>query len=136
MRLTSALRSAVVASLLFAVPVLAAESTPTQAPAPTTAQGTHEGRGHRHHKHGGRFFHLEKRLDQAVAEGRLTQAQADQFKTEGKQLREEMKAQREAAGGQLSDEQRMQMKDKMKAFKAKVKSVVKPKDGQPAQPQQ
>jgi protein CpxP len=129
MRLTSALRSAVVASLLFAVPVLAAESTPTQAP---SEQGTHEGRGHRHHKHGGRFFHLEKRLDQAVAEGRLTQAQADQFKTEGKQLREEMKAQREAAGGQLTDEQRTQMKDKMRAFKDKVKSVVKPKDGQPA----
>lgn len=133
MRLTSALRSAVVASLLLAVPVLAAESTPTQAPASNTEQGAREGRGHKRHGHGGRFFHLEKRLDRAVAEGRITQAQADQFKTEGRQLREEKKALREAAGGQLTEEQRTQLKARMKAFKEKVKGAVGPKAAQPAQ---
>lgn len=133
MPLMSALRSAVVASLLFATPVLAAESTATQAPAPATEQGAHEGRHHKRMKHGGKMFRLEHRLDRAVAEGRLTQAQADQFKAEGRKLHEEVKAQREAAGGRLSEDQRMQMKEKMRELRAKVKSAVKAKDAQPAQ---
>ncbi|WP_164018733.1 hypothetical protein [Pyxidicoccus trucidator] len=130
MRLTSALRSAVVASLLFATPMLAAEATPTPAPAPTPEQGHHEGKHHKRGKHGGRMFRLEHRLDRAVAEGRITQAQADLFKTEGRQLREEMKAQREAAGGQLSEDQRMKFKERMREFRTKVKGAVKPKDAQ------
>ncbi|QSQ25295.1 hypothetical protein JY651_10355 [Pyxidicoccus parkwayensis] len=128
MRLTSALRSAVVASLLLATPVLAAESTPAQPSTLGMEQGHHG--EHRGHKHKWRFARLEERLNRAVAEGRLSQTQADQFKNEGQQLRDEMKAQREAAGGKLTDEQRTQMREKMRAFKEKVKSAVKPKDGQ------
>ncbi|MFP2907914.1 hypothetical protein ACLESD_23265 [Pyxidicoccus sp. 3LFB2] len=130
MRLTSALRSAVVASLLLATPVLAAEPAQAPAPAPTAEQGHHEGKRHRHFKHGGKLLRMEHRLDRAVAEGRLSQAQADQFKAEGRQLREELQAQREATGGQISEDQRMKFKERLREFRAKVKAAVKPKAAQ------
>jgi protein CpxP len=130
MRLTSAVRSAVVASLLLATPVLAA-AEPTLAPAPSAEQGRHGGRHHhKRFKHEDKLLRMEQRLDRAVANGRLDKAQADAFKAEGRKLHEELKAQREAAGGQLTDDQRAQMKERMKAFRAKVKSAIKPKDTQ------
>lgn len=132
MRLTSALRSAVVASLLLAHPALAAESTPAPAPAPTAEQGVHlHGyRGHRVFGREGKLLRMERRIDRAVAEGRLTQAQAEQFKAEVRQLREELKAQREAAGGPLSDDQKEKLRERMREFRQKVKSAIKPKDAQ------
>lgn len=132
MRLTSALRSTAAASLLLATPMLAFAQT-APAPAPSAEQGVHP-RGERSHhrgfKHERKFQRMERRLDRAVSEGRLTQAQADAFKAEGQKLREELKAQREAAGGQLSEDQRAQMKERMRAFREKVKSAIKPRDTQ------
>ena len=132
MRLTSALRSAVVVSLLLATPVLAAETTAPPAPAPGAEQGMpcHGGGGHKRFKHERKLQRMEHRLDRAVADGRLTQAQADQFSAEGRQLREEMKAQREAAGGQLSEDQREKLRERMRAFREKVRSAMKPADAQ------
>jgi FtsZ-binding cell division protein ZapB len=128
MRLMSALRSVAVASLLLAVPVLAAPET-----APQAQQGEHP-KGKRHKKgfrwlmHEGRVARMEAKLDRAVSEGRLSQAEADQLKAEGRQLREELKAKREAAGGQLSEEQRNELRERARAFRAKVKAAVKNKD--------
>ncbi len=135
MRLTSALRSVAVASLLLSVPVLAA---PEAAPAPQAQQGDCDKgkhRGFKWRKHEGRLARMDARMDRAVAEGRLTQAQADQFKAEGRQPREEMKAKREAAGGQLSEAQRNEIGNRLRAFRAKVKAAVK-KDKAVQQPAQ
>lgn len=136
MRLTSALRSVAVASLLFSVPVLAAPET---APAPQAQQGDCDKgkhKGFKWRKHEGRLARMDARLDRAVAEGRLTQAQADQFKAEGRQLREEIKAQREASGGQqLSEEKRNEIGNRLRAFREKVKAATK-KDKTVQQPAQ
>jgi FtsZ-binding cell division protein ZapB len=136
MRLTSALRSVAVASLLFAVPVLAQ----TQAPAQDAPQQGECDKGKRKGfkwKMGERkVARMEAKLDRAVSEGRLSQVQADQLKAEGRQLRDEVKAQRETAGGQLSEEQRSAMGERLRAFRAKVKAAVKSKDGAVQQPAQ
>jgi hypothetical protein len=122
----SALRSAVAASLLLATPVLAAGP----APAPGTEQGPspHGEHGHKHPKFERKLQRIQQRLDRAVVAGRLTQAEADQFKAEARQLHEEVRAQREAAGGQLSEEQREQLRERVRAFRDKVKSTLKAKD--------
>ncbi|MFP2962021.1 hypothetical protein ACLEPN_30595 [Myxococcus sp. 1LA] len=125
MKLMTTLRSVAVASLFLATPVLAQTATPEPAN-PPAADGKGHG-GHYRHKgkqHGHKMARLEHRMDKAVAEGRLTQAQADEFKAEGRQLREEMKAQREAAGGQLSDAQKEELRSKKRAFREKVKSAM------------
>ena len=79
---------------------------------------------------------MKHRLDRAVAEGRLSQAQADELEVEGQKLRDEFKAVREASGGQVSDAQREQMREKLRAYREKVKSMVKPKDAQQPTKQQ
>ncbi|AKQ65622.1 hypothetical protein A176_002534 [Myxococcus hansupus] len=124
MKLMTTLRSVAVASLFLAAPVLAQTATPESANPP--AEGKGYGGHHRHKgkKHGHKMARMAERMDKAVAEGRLTQAQADQFKAEGKQLREELQAQREAAGGKLSDAQKDEARAKMRAFKAKVKEAM------------
>jgi periplasmic protein CpxP/Spy len=122
MRVQSSLLASLVASLLISAPVLAAESAPQpQAP----AGECHGGKGGKKH---GRWGHKGRHLDRAVQEGRLTQAQADQFKAEARQLREEFKAQRQASGGQLSDAQKEQFKQRRQALRAKVKAAL----GEPA----
>ena len=125
MKLMTAVRSVAGASLFIAAPVLAQKAAPESAH-PPAADGKGHG-GHHWHKgkrHGNKMARMEHRMDKAVAEGRLSQAQADQFKAEGRQLREEMKAQREASGGKLSDAQREEMRSKMRAFREKVKSAM------------
>ncbi|GHG84088.1 hypothetical protein [Comamonas sp. JC664] len=126
MKLMTSLRSVAVASLFLAAPVLAQTATPESAN-PPASEGKRHGGHHRHHKgkkHGDKMARMAERMDKAVAEGRLTQAQADQFKAEGQQLREELQAQREAAGGKLSDAQRDEARAKMRAFRAKVKQAL------------
>ncbi|ABF91282.1 hypothetical protein MXAN_4368 [Myxococcus xanthus DK 1622] len=125
MKLMTALRSVAVASLFIAAPVLAQTAAP-ESTHPPAADGKGCGGHHRHKgkKHGNKMARLEHRMDKAVAEGRLSQAQADQFKAEGRQLREEMKAQREASGGKLSDAQKDEMRSKMRAFREKMKSAM------------
>ncbi|QDE84052.1 hypothetical protein [Myxococcus xanthus] len=128
MKLMTALRSVAVASLFITAPVLAQTAAPESANPPAADCKGHGGHGghHRHKgkKHGNKMARMEHRMDKAVAEGRLSQAQADQFKAEGRQLHEEMKAQREASGGQLSDAQKDEMRSKMRAFREKVKSAM------------
>ena len=68
--------------------------------------------------------HMEHRLDRAVEKGRLTQAQADQFKTEARQLRDEFQNQRQASGGQLTDAQKEQFKQRRQALREKVKAAL------------
>ncbi|SEK72727.1 hypothetical protein SAMN05444354_102181 [Stigmatella aurantiaca] len=119
MRIQSSLMASLVASLLISAPVLAAETAPSaQAPA-GECHGGKDGK-----KHHGRWGHKGRHLDRAVQEGRLTQAQADAFKAERRQLREEMKAQRQASGGQLSDAQKEQFKQRRQALKQKVKAAM------------
>ncbi|WP_375758865.1 hypothetical protein [Corallococcus exercitus] len=121
MSLKSMLRGTAVATLLLAVPVLAQ----TAAPSDSAKTGQCEGR---RGKHGGghKFGRMEQRLDKQVAEGRLTQAQADSFKAEAKQLHEEMKAARAAANGQVDETQRAQFKERRKALKQKIKAALAP----------
>lgn len=125
MKLMTTLRSVAVASLFLAAPVLAQTAAPEPAN-PSAVDGKGHGKHHRHKgkKHGDKMARLEHRMDRAVAEGRLSQAQADQFKAEGRQLREEMQAQREASGGNFSDAQKDEMRSKMRAFREKVKSAM------------
>lgn len=108
--------SAALASLLFAAPVLASEQTQTPPPS------GQEERGH----WGGRREHanLEERLNRAVDKGLLTRAQADGFLAEGKQLREDFQAQRQAAGGKLSDAQRQQLRERRHALREKVHAAI------------
>lgn len=124
MSLKSVLRGTAVATLLFAVPVFAQTAAPT--PGATSQDGQCEGRGHRG-KHGGnKFGRMEQRLDKRVAEGRLTQAQADGFKAEARQLHEEMKAARAASNGQVDEAQRSQFKERRRALKEKIKASLAP----------
>lgn len=135
MRLTSALRSVAVASLLLAVPVLAAPEAAPQAQQGECHKDKGKGRGFKWMRYEGKVARMEQRLERAVSEGRLSQAQADQLKAEGRQLRDEVKAEREAAGGQLSEEKRTALGERLQAFRAKVKAAVKSKDKAAAQPQ-
>ena len=107
--------SAAVASMLFAVPVFAAPEVPSNTQAP------YDGHGGKHHrKHKG----MERRLHRAVEDGRLTQAQADQFLAEAQQLREEMRAQRQAGGCQLNPDQKQQFKQRKQALREKVRTAL------------
>jgi hypothetical protein len=121
MRFKTALLSSALASLLLSTSTLAA-----QGPAP-------EGKEHRAGEcHGGKegkmfrkMAHMERRLDRAVEKGRLTQSQADQFKTEARQIRDEFQNQRQASGGQLTDAQREQFKQRKQALREKVKAAMR-----------
>lgn len=122
MSLKSMLRGTAVASLLFAVPVFAQTAAPSDT---ANKAGPCEGR---HGRHGGghKFGRMEHRLDKQVAEGRLTQAQADSFKAEAKQLHEEMKAARASSNGQVDEATRAQFKERRKALKEKIKAALAP----------
>ncbi|NOK16760.1 hypothetical protein [Corallococcus carmarthensis] len=123
MSLKSMLRGTAVATLLIAVPVLAQTAAPSDSANKT---GQCEGRRGKHGGGGHKFGHMEQRLDKQVAEGRLTQAQADSFKAEARQLHEEMKAARAAANGQVDESQREQFKERRKALKQKIKAALAP----------
>ena len=121
MRIKTAVLSTALASLLLATATFAAEGAAPQ------GQESREGQCHGGGKEGRMFRrmeHMEHRLDRAVEKGRLTQAQADQFKTEARQLRDEVQAQRQASGGQLSDAQREQFHQRKQALREKVKAAV------------
>ncbi|MDY7230934.1 hypothetical protein [Hyalangium rubrum] len=128
MRLKIAVLSAALSSLLLSTVAFAAPVAPTEGQ-PQTQGECHEGKkgGRRH----GGMGRMEHKLSRAVENGRLTQAQADQFKAEAQQLRQEVQAQRQASGGQLSEEQRQQFKQRKQALRQKVKEAMKataPKD--------
>ncbi|MCY1002923.1 hypothetical protein OWM54_37825 [Myxococcus sp. MISCRS1] len=125
MRQNFLMRSFVTASLLLATPVFAQSAAPA-------AEDKAAECGERHGRHGKRgmkgerkLARMEHRLDRAVVDGRLTQAQADQFKAEAKQLQEERKAMREVSGGKLTEEQRQQGRERFRAFHEKVKAALK-----------
>jgi periplasmic protein CpxP/Spy len=121
MRIKTAVLSTALASLLLATSTLAAEG-----PAP---EGKELREGGCHGGKEGRMFHkmarMEHRLDRAVEKGRLTQAQADQFKAEARQLRDDFMAQRQANGGQISDTQKEQFKQRRQALREKVKAAMR-----------
>jgi hypothetical protein len=121
MRLKLAL-SAAVASLLFAAPVLA-----QQEPAPATQEAPHGKKGHgdRSARMLRRLERMEHRLNRAVERGRLTQAQADQFLTEARKLREDAAAQLQSGGGQLTDEQKQQLRERKHALREKVHAAMR-----------
>ncbi|WP_338865674.1 hypothetical protein [Myxococcus stipitatus] len=120
MRQTFLLRSFVAASLLLATPVLA-EDAASGKDCKEAHRGHHGGWGMRgEHK----LARMEHRLDRAVANGRLSQVQADAFKAEARQLQADLKAQREAAGGQLSEDQRLQVRERVRALRQKVKEAM------------
>jgi hypothetical protein len=129
MRIKTALLSSALASLLLTSAAFASEPPPAQGP-----QGQQQGECH-----GGREGHMfrkmarmEHRLDRAVQNGRLTQSQADQFKAEARQLRDDAQAQRQANGGKLTDAQRDQLRQRRQALHEKVKaalSATAPKQG-------
>jgi FtsZ-binding cell division protein ZapB len=123
MRLSSVLRSAAVASLLFTLPVLAQQATAPTAP-PSTGQCDRGERGHRGMRAGSGVEHLERKLDRNVSEGRLSQAQAEQFKAEARQLRDEVKSVSESSGGQLTEAQREQFKERRHALREKIKAAL------------
>ncbi|NNC19175.1 hypothetical protein HJC22_25990 [Corallococcus exiguus] len=121
MSLKSMLRGTAVATLLLAVPVLAQTAAPSDSNA-----GQCEGRRGKHGGGGHKFGRMDHRLDKQVAEGRLTQAQADGFKAEAKQLHEEMKAARASSNGQVDESTRSQFKERRKALKEKIKAALAP----------
>ncbi|RKH12754.1 hypothetical protein D7Y13_27560 [Corallococcus praedator] len=125
MSLKSILRGTAVATLLFAVPVFA-QTAPSAESAPQKSGQCEKGARGRHGGGGHKFGRMEHRLDKQVAEGRLTQAQADGFKAEAKALHEEMKAARAAANGQVDEAQRSQFKERRRALKEKIKSALAP----------
>jgi len=124
MRLTTLLTSFAAASLLIATPVLAGDDAKSADGLCTQNHPHRHGHGHRGMRGGLRLERMERRLDAAVENGRLSQAQADQFKAELRQLRDETKAQRDAANGQLSDNQRAQFKERARALREKVKAAL------------
>jgi predicted RNA-binding protein associated with RNAse of E/G family len=67
---------------------------------------------------------MEHKLERAVEKGRLTPVQAEQFKAEARQLREELQAQRQVSGGQLTEEQKQQFKQRKQALRQKVKAAL------------
>jgi periplasmic protein CpxP/Spy len=121
MRFKAAVLSTTLTSLLLATSVLAAQDT---APA---GQERHAGECHGGKE--GKMFHklarMEHRLDRAVERGRLAQPQADQFKAEARQLRDDVQAQRQASGGQLTDAQKDQFRQRKQALREKVKAAMK-----------
>ncbi|RKH90870.1 hypothetical protein D7Y21_04740 [Corallococcus sp. AB045] len=123
MSLKSMLRGTAVATLLLAVPVLAQTAAPSDSNANA---GQCEGRRGKHGGGGHKFGRMEHRLDKQVAEGRLSQAQADGFKAEARQLHEEMKAARASSNGQVDETTRAQFKERRKALKEKIKAALAP----------
>jgi membrane peptidoglycan carboxypeptidase len=121
MRFKAAVLSTTLASLLLAPSAFAAQDT---APA---GQGRHAGECHggKEGKMFRKLARMEHRLDRAVEKGRLTQAQADQFKAEARQLRDDFQAQRQASGGQLTNAQKEQFKQRKQELRAKVKAALK-----------
>jgi periplasmic protein CpxP/Spy len=121
MRFKAAVLSTTLASLLLTPPALAAQDT-----APT-GQERHAGecRGGQEGKMFRKLARMEHRLDRAVEKGRLTQVQADQFKAEARQLRDDFQAQRQASGGQLTDAQKDQFRQRKQALREKVKAAMK-----------
>lgn len=124
MSLKTTVLSTALASLLFTTAALAVEQ---QAPAGRehAAGECHGGRGGKEGKMFHKLARMEHRLDRAVEKGRLTQAQADQFKSEARQLRDEAQAQRQANNGQLTDAQRDQLRQRKQALREKVKAALK-----------
>lgn len=123
MSLKSMLRGTAVATLLLAVPVLAQTAAPSDSNAKA---GQCEGRRGKHGGGGHKFGRMAHRLDKQVAEGRLSQAQADGFKAEARQLHEEMKAARASSNGQVDEAQRAQFKERRKALREKIKAALAP----------
>lgn len=120
MHLKSSVLVTTLASLLLAAPAVA-----SQAPGQEHAAGEcHRGQG-KEGKMLRKLARMEHRLDRAVEKGRLTQAQADQFKAEARQLRDEFQAQRQANGGQLTDAQKEQFKQRKQALRAKLKEALR-----------
>jgi periplasmic protein CpxP/Spy len=117
MRIPFALSAAAVASLLFAAPVFAEPAPMAPQAAPSEGHG-----GGRHHGRGG--HKLERRLERAVENGRLTRAQADQFLAEAQQIRADAHAQRQAAGCQLNPDQKAQFKQRRQALREKVRTAL------------
>ncbi|WP_224240886.1 hypothetical protein [Hyalangium gracile] len=121
MRIKTAVLSTALASLLFATSTLAAES-----PAPQGKEfRSGDCHGGREEKMFRKMARMEHRLDRAVEKGRLTSAQAEQFKAEARQLREEFQSQRQANGGQLTDAQKQQFHQRKQELRAKVKAALK-----------
>lgn len=127
MRLKTAVLSTALASLLLATSTLA---EPAAGPGgDLSASG--ECHGGKEGRRGHKMARMERKLERAVEKGRLTPAQAEQFKAEARQLREEHQAQRQASGGQLTEEQRQQFKQRKQALREKVKAALQataPKD--------
>jgi len=121
MRFKAAVLSTTLASLLLATSALAVEGS-----APEGRQhAAGECRGGQEGKMFRKLARMEHRLDRAVEKGRLTQAQADQFKAEARQLRDETQAQRQSNGGQLTDAQKEQFHQRKQELRAKVKAALK-----------
>lgn len=117
MRLKTAVLSTVLASLLLTTTALAHRG------------GSHDGQvsasGERHGgKRGDKMARMERKLARAVENGRLTQAQAEQFKAEARQLHEEKQALRQSSGGQLTEQQRQQFKQRKQALRQKLKAAM------------
>lgn len=110
--------SAAVASLLFSAPVLAQNAAPAPQDAVTKCE-------RKQAKMGRRLERMQHRLDRAVQRGRLSQAQADTFKAEARQIQEELRSQLKATSCQLSEAQREQFKARKQALREKVKGVLK-----------
>jgi protein CpxP len=121
MRFKTAVLSTTLASLLLATSTLAApEALPEGQKHPASeCHGGKEGRMFR------KLARMEHRLDRAVERGRLTRTQADQFKAEARQLRDDFQAQRQSSGGQLTDVQKEQFKQRKQALREKVKAAMK-----------
>ncbi|GEN09030.1 hypothetical protein SAMN05443572_105287 [Myxococcus fulvus] len=125
MRQNFFMRSFVTASLLLATPVFAQSVAPAAEDKAAPCEERHGRHGKRGMNGERKLARMEHRLDRAVVDGRLTQAQADQFKAEAKQLQEERKALREASGGKITEEQRQQGRERFRAFHEKVKAAMK-----------
>lgn len=127
MRIKVAVLSTALSSLLLATSAFAEPVAPPEGG--THAQGGCHGGKEGKRRHG--MARMERKLDRAVEKGRLTSAQAEQFKVEARQLREELQAQRQASGGQLTEAQRQQFKQRKQALREKVKAAMQanaPKD--------
>ena len=126
MRFKAAVLSTTLAALLLTTPALAEPG-----PAPE-GQKAHAGDCHRG-KEGKmlrKLARMERRLDRAVERGHLTQAQADQFKAEARQLRQEFESQRSAGNGHATGEQKQQLRQRKQALRQKVKAAIKPSKSQ------
>jgi hypothetical protein len=125
MRIKTAVLSTALASLLLASSSFAAAAAPAPQGSDARSGECHGGKGGKEGKMFRKMAHMERRLDRAVEKGRLTQAQADQFRAEARQLRDDFMSQRQASGGQLTDAQREQFHQRRQALREKVKAALK-----------